>query len=310
MQQILLGSSQHRVSRLAYGCWRIAESGNQAIDLQTAQGAIDAAVEAGYTLFDLADIYCQGRCESVFGAALRQRPELRSRIFIATKCGIRRPDEPAPGAPYRFDSSREHIVASCEASLKRLGIDTIDLYQIHRPDWLMNAAEVAEAFAQLQREGKVREFGVSNFLPSQVTLLQQALPQKLLVNQIEISLLQLNPFRDGTLDQCQAQKITPMAWSPLGSGLLGEGASSLLPAQRVYRPSAVVDELDRISLAHGAMRTNVALAWLLKHPAGIVPIIGSTRPDRIRAAAAAVNIQLSREDWYRLLEASMGERLP
>jgi predicted oxidoreductase len=310
MQQIPLGSSSFQTSRLAYGCWRIATSGTEAVDLQTARTAIHTAVELGYTLFDLADIYCGGRSESAFGTILRETPGLRERIVIATKCGIRPEGQPTAGAPYRYDLSADYIVASCEQSLRRLGIETIDLFQLHRPDWLMNAAEVAEAFAQLQRSGKVREFGVSNFLPTQVDLLQQACARPLLVNQVEISLLQLQAFRNGTLDQCQAQKITPMAWSPLGGGLLGEGAASLLPSQRVYQPAAVVAELDRISLSRGVSRTAVALAWLLRHPAGIVPIIGSTQPGRIRAAATAVECELSREEWYGLLTIALGERLP
>jgi len=310
MQKIPLGKSSLVTSRLAYGCWRIANSGDDALDTRVARTAVETAVECGYTLFDLADIYCRGRSEIVFGQALRQLPGLRSQIIIATKCGIRFADEPSAGAPFRYDFSAEHIAASCEQSLRRLGIETIDVYQLHRPDWLMNAEEVATAFAKLKKEGKVREFGVSNFSPSQVSLLQQACDSALLVNQVEISLLQLSTFTDGTLDQCQAQKMTPLAWSPLGGGLLGEGAASLLPSQKSYRPVAVIAELDRISLDRGVTRTAVALAWLLLHPAGIVPIVGSTQPDRIRVSATAANVQLSREEWYRLLEAARGEQLP
>ena len=310
MQQIPLGSSTLLSSRLAYGCWRIANSGNEALDVQTARAAIETAVEAGYTLFDLADIYCGGRSEIVFGHVLRQMPGLRERIIIATKCGIRLPDDPEAGAPYRYDLSAEHIIASCERSLQRLGIECIDLFQLHRPDWLMDAGEVAGAFERLRTAGKIREIGVSNFLPSQVTLLQEACRQPLLVNQVEISMLQLDAFRNGVLDQCQAQKITPLAWSPLAAGLLGEGAASLLPSQKVYRPEAAITALDRISLARGVSRTAVAIAWLLRHPAGIIPIIGSTQPERIRNAAAGAGIELSREEWYALLEAGLGTRLP
>jgi predicted oxidoreductase len=230
-------------------------------------------------------------------------------MVIATKCGIRFAGQPA-AAPYRYDSSAAHIIASCEQSLQRMGVETIDLYQIHRPDWLMDAAEMARALEQLVRQGKVRAFGVSNFLPAQVELLQQACAEPLAVNQIEVSLMQLDAFENGVLDQCQARRMTPLAWSPLGGGMLGEGAVNVLPSQRDYRPAAVVAELDRIRPGHGASRTATALAWLLKHPAGIVPIIGSTQPERIRAAAAATGVELSREEWYRLLEAARGERLP
>ncbi len=309
MQQIPLGQSPLLTSRIAYGCWRIANSGDEGIDNMTARQAITTAVECGYTLFDLADIYCNGRSETAFGHVLRQVTGLRERIVVATKCGIRFRDVPQ-GAPFRYDFSAEHIIASCEQSLRRLGIETIDLFQLHRPDWLMNAEEVAGAFEELQSAGKVRAFGVSNFTPSQFTLLQQACAGPLVVNQVEISLLQLSPFTDGTLDQCQAQGVTPLAWSPLGGGLLGEGAAHLLPSQQNYRPDAVVAELDRISLNRGITRTAAALGWLLRHPSKIVPIVGSTQPERIRTAAAAASVDLTREEWYSLLQASRGEPLP
>lgn len=229
---------------------------------------------------------------------------MRERITIATKCGIRFRGEPAAESPYRYDFSYEHIVGSCEESLRRMGVDTIDLYQLHRPDWLMEPAEVARAFEHLARTGKVVHFGVSNFRPPQVELLQSACAQPLVVNQIEVSLLQLSAFEDGTLDQCQARGLTPLAWSPLGGGLLADGATEILPSQKAYTPTTAVAELDLLAAAHGATRTAVALAWLLRHPAGIVPIIGSTQPARIAAAAKAVEVRLSREEWYRLLGAA------
>ena len=310
MKNLLLGRGALRSSRLAYGCWRIAPSGDSATDLATARRAVNAAVEAGYTLFDHADIYCDGRAETVFGEVLRESPGLRERIVIATKCGIRFAGEPTPGAPARYDFSAEHITRQCEQSLRRLGIECIDLYQLHRPDWLMDAAEVASAFDRLRRAGKVREFGVSNFLPSQFTLLQQASAFALVANQVEISLAQLAAFSDGTLDQCQTQKITPLAWSPLGGGLLGDGGKDILPAQRAYRPEKIVVALDEIAAARGTTRMAVALAWLLRHPAKIVPLVGSTDPERIRGAVAATECELTREEWYRLLTVARGEPLP
>ena len=308
MKSILLGKSSLRSSRLAYGCWRIAETVEAGRTVGRA--AILAAYEAGYTLFDHADIYCDGRAEQTFGAVLREVPELSARVVIATKCGIRKPGEPQADAPVRYDFSRSHIVWSCEQSLRRLGIETIDLYQLHRPDWLMNPEEVAAAFAQLREQGKVREFGVSNFRPSQVTALQRALAFPLVVNQVEISLAFLGSFNDGTLDQCLAECVTPLAWSPLGGGLLADGARRLLAWQERYDVSRIVAELDTQARTLGITRGNVALAWLLKHPAGIVPLVGSTQPEKIREATGAEAIELSREQWYRLLEASRGERLP
>jgi predicted oxidoreductase len=313
MQKVSLGDSKLQSSRLAYGCWRLARTGNIQEDLKTARAAILAAVDAGYTLFDHADIYCRGRAESAFGEVLRENPSLRKKVLIATKCGIRPADDP-PGAPQRYDFSAEHIIRSCEQSLKRLHTERIDLFQLHRPDWLMEVDEVAIAFASLHKNGKVREFGVSNFRPSQVSLLQRTVQQKmeknLVVNQIEVSLVQLAAFEDGTLDQCQAMNITPLAWSPLGGGMLGDGATELLPGQKGYKPAAVVTALDEIATARGTTRIAIALAWLLKHPTKMIPIIGTTNPERIRAAAKAAEIELTREEWYRLLEAARGEPMP
>ncbi len=303
-----LGKSKLRASRLAYGCWRIAET--EEMGRTSGRAAILAAFEAGYTLFDHADLYCDGRAESAFGSVLRDTPSMRDGIVIATKCGIRKPGEPAADAPFRYDFSSGHIVRSCEGSLRRLGIGTIDLYQLHRPDWLMNPEEIAAAFTQLREQGKVREFGVSNFRPSQRTALQSACSFPLIVNQVEISLAARGCFEDGTLDQCLAEKITPLAWSPLAGGLLAGGARNLLPWQEKYRVEKITGELDAQAGALGTTRGNVALAWLLKHPAGIVPIVGSTRPEKIREAADADAIELTRESWYRLLEAARGERLP
>ncbi len=313
MQKVSLGDSKLQSSRLAYGCWRLACAGNIQEDLKTARAAVLAAVEAGYTLFDHADIYCHGRAESAFGEVMRENPGLRKKILIATKCGIRFAEEP-PGSPQRYDFSAEYIIRSCDQSLKRLHTERIDLYQLHRPDWLMDIDEVAMAFASLHKAGKVREFGVSNFRPSQVSLLQRILTQKLeknlVVNQVEISLAQLGAFEDGTLDQCQAVNMTPLAWSPLGGGLLADGASELLPAQKGYQPDKVNAVLAEIAQARGSTRPNIALAWLLKHPTKIIPIIGSTNPERIRAAAKAASIELTREEWYKLLTAARGEPLP
>ncbi|MBI5774227.1 MAG: aldo/keto reductase [Verrucomicrobia bacterium] len=308
MQSIQIGKSTLKSSRLAYGCWRIAETEEQGRTLGRA--AVLAAFEAGYTLFDHADIYCGGRAESAFGAVLREVPEMRKGILIASKCGIRLPGDPMPDAPFRYDFSAQHIIGSCEQSLKRLGVETIDIYQLHRPDWLMEPTEVAVAFAKLNQAGKVREFGVSNFRPSQVTLLQQACARMLIVNQVEISLAALGCFNDGTLDQCLAEKITPLAWSPLGGGLLADGARQLLPWQEGYKVERTLTELDAQAKAHGTSRSNIALAWLLKHPSGIIPLVGSTQPEKIREAVQAANAELSREEWYRLLEAARGERLP
>ncbi len=310
MQTVALGQSALRTSRLAYGCWRIARTNDPAADFQTARAAIVAALEAGYTLFDHADIYCSGAAEEVFGRVRKELKRECDRMVLATKCGIRFQGDPDPESPYRYDLTREYILRQAEQSLRRLGVDCIDLFQLHRPDLLMDPHEVAAAFAELHDSGKVREFGVSNFSPSQLTLLQSALPRPLIVNQIEISLCQFGPFESGTVDQCQELRITPLAWSPLGGGLLADGATDILRHQRSYKVAELITELDAVAETRGTTRDIIALAWLLRHPSNIVPIVGSIRPERIHAATKATEVALTREEWYRLLVAARGEPLP
>jgi predicted oxidoreductase len=186
-----------------------------------------------------------------------------------------------------------------------LGVETIDIYQLHRPDLLMDPEEVAEAFDILHKAGKVRYFGVSNFMPSFVTALQKALPYRLVVNQVEIHLGRLDCFYDGTLDQCLTDGLTPLAWSPLGGGFLGTGGTSDQPLRQ-----KLLAMLDEVAAKYSVSRTVIALAWLLKHPSKIIPIVGSTKPANIRDAAIADSVDLHREDWYRLLVAARGENLP
>jgi len=311
---VKLGNSSLETGRLAYGCWRIAGTREQfKSDAEADAGgraALIAAYEAGYTLFDGADIYGGGRCEEILGRTLSEVSGMRERIIITSKCGVRHAGSPNPDSPGRYDFSPDYIVKCCEQSLKKLGIETIDLYMLHRPDYLGDPHEIAGAFLQLHDAGKVRFFGVSNFRPSLVSALQVACPLPLVVNQVEISLMQRAVFDDGTLDQCLEKNITPMAWSPLGAGLLGDGARRLLPGQQGYKADAVVKVLDEIAKARGVSRTVIAYSWLLKHPSRIVPIVGSTNPERIREATLSTKTELTREEWYRLLLAARGESLP
>jgi len=249
-------------------------------------------------------------CEQLLGRVLAEVSGMRGRVVVATKCGIRPTGDPRPESPQRYDFSGEYIVRACEQSLKRLGLETIDLYMLHRPDFLADPYEIAGAFAQLQDAGKVRFFGVSNFRPTLVIALQAACPMPLIVNQVEISLVKLDCFTDGTLDQCLTEQITPLAWSPLGAGLLGDGAKRLLPSQQGYQPAAVVKALDEIAKDRGVSRTVIALNWLLKHPSRMIPIVGSVDPQRIRDAVRATEFDLTREEWYRLLEAARGAPVP
>jgi predicted oxidoreductase len=314
MQTIALGVSPLQSSRLAYGCWRAAGTWNPAevtsANRAAGRRAIIAAYEAGYTLFDNADIYCAGEAERILGDALKEVSGMRGRVLIATKGGIRAGGDPKPGSPARYDFSAQHILRAAEGSLQRMGIETIDLYMLHRPDFLADPQEIAQAFSKLKETGKVRYFGVSNFRPSLLTALQAVCPMPLVVHQVEISLAKLDAFTDGTLDQCLIERLTPMAWSPLAAGLLGNGAGELLPSQKGYRPDQFLPVIDAVARDRGTTRITVALAWLLKHPAKILPIIGTIRPERIREAAQAVELELTREEWYRLLIAARGEPLP
>lgn len=305
MQYIRLGQSELKASRLVYGCMRIAGDGSAA-DRARGKQALSAAFEAGYNLFDHADIYGRGECELLFGEWLRESPGWRDEVIISSKCGIRWQDEPDAGDPARYDFSFQYIVDSVEGSLQRLGIDCLDLLLLHRPDYLFNAAEVATAFETLHENGKVRHFGVSNFRPSQLSLLQSQCTRPLLVNQVEINIHAVDALLDGTLDQCQQQRITPQAWCPLG-GVAYPAWGNTFEAGDEARIEA---ELARQAARYDVEKWVLALAWLLKHPSGIQPLIGSTRPKRIAAAKKALKIDYRREDWYRLLEARNGQPVP
>lgn len=314
MEKIQLGASSLSGTRLAYGCWRICgptETAGLTPERElSAEKAILAAYEAGYTIFDHADIYSNGEAERIFGQTMKKVPGMRDGILISSKCGIRKAGEPTADAPYRYDFSAGHIIWSCEQSLRRLGTETIDLYLLHRPDYLCNPDEVAQAFGRLKQAGKVHEFGVSNFRPIQVTALQKSCPMPLIVNQVEISLSKIDCLHDGTLEQCLTEKMTPLAWSPLAGGRLGTNDPIDLRDPDHARRIHIREELDQIARARETNRSVIALAWLLRHPSKIVPIIGSADPEKIRDLTKAVDVELSREEWYRLLEAANGGRLP
>lgn len=309
VRQIEIGTTGVEAGVLSYGCMRIAGTWdpNDVTAEREAAGrkALLAAWEAGYTLFDHADIYARGACEALHGRLMADTPGMRDEILLATKCGIRFPGDPHAGSPHRYDFSKGHILWSCEQSLSRLKTDRIDLYQLHRPDVLMDPDEVGEAFERLHEQGKVRWFGVSNFSPSFVSTLQSGLSMGLQVNQVEISLARLDCFTDGTLDQCLRDSLTPLAWSPVGGGWL---AASTEPdeEERFALWTAVGEVADKYDLGRG----EVCYAFLLTHPSGIVPIVGTVSPERIRGAVKATEVVLDREDWYRLYVAARGEGLP
>lgn len=286
-----LGRSDLRVSDIAWGMWRL--SGD---DVQRVCRLIDSALEAGITLFDTADIYGFGSpigfggAEALFGRALAEMPSWRDQMVIATKGGI------TPPVPY--DSSAAYLTAACDESLVRLGIDTIDLYQVHRRDFLTHPQEVAGALTRLVEAGKVRAIGVSNYGPAELSALQRFLDLPIASTQPEFSPLRVAPLYDGTLDQAMADDIAVLAWSPLGGGRLtnpAHPAAALLAAQ---------------GNAFGVDAVAAALSWLMVHPARVIPIVGSQNAARIRAAADARKVGWTRDQWYAVMQAGTGEKLP
>ncbi|MBN1422794.1 MAG: aldo/keto reductase [Planctomycetes bacterium] len=296
MPRVALAEGGPEVSRIAAGLWRLAE---WKLDAGEIRRLIEACLEIGITTFDHADIYGDYTCEARFGAALAEAPGLRDRMELVTKCGIVLISENRPPRSIKhYDTSRTHILESVDNSLRALRTDRIDTLLIHRPDPLMDPDDVAAAFTALRDAGKVRSFGVSNFTPSQLALLASRLPFPLVTNQVEFSVLHMDPLDDGTIDQCQERRMAPMAWSPLAGGRLFDGQSER--AERVRRTLAAV------AGTHDASMDQIAIAWILRHPARIVPVLGTGKIERIRSAAGGAAIPLTREEWFAIRAASAG----
>lgn len=288
-------------SRLAMGVWRMAEWQMSPPDIRS---FVQQCLDLGLTTFDHADIYGDYTCETLFGTVLKEAPALRDRMQLISKCGIKLVSPNRPNHTLKhYDTSYDHIIASVEQSLRALQTDYLDVLLIHRPDPLMDADDTAEAFTALRQSGKVLHFGVSNFLPSQLELLASRLNFPIVTNQIEISVLHLAAFSDGTLDQCQQYRMAPMAWSPFGGGELFHGTSPNIVQLR-QALTQVAQQLGQATI------DQVALAWLLAHPAQIVPILGSGQLDRLRTAIAAQELHLTREQWFTLWTASTGVDVP
>ena len=288
------------LSPVVAGMWRLVEW-----ELTVAQRLelIERCIALGVTSFDHADIYGDYQCEALFGEAIRLAPALRQQMQLVSKCGIRLISSNRPQHLIkRYDTSYQHIVSSAENSLQQLNTDYLDCLLIHRPDPLMDAEEVARALGDLIQAGKILSAGVSNFLPHQVELLQSRCDFALVANQIEISVLQTQSLFDGSLDYCQQKKMLPMAWSPLSGGRLFNGES-----QQSIR---VIGVLSQIADDIECTADQVALAWLMRHPAGIKPIVGSGNLDRIRTALEATRVTLQDEQWYAILQASQGRAVP
>ncbi|MEI6232084.1 MAG: aldo/keto reductase [Planctomycetota bacterium] len=288
-------------SQLIFGAWRLSTWKLSTLELIE---LLHASIDLGITTVDHADIYGDYSCEGLFGAALRDEPGLRAKLQLISKCGIKLVSAQRPGHSVKhYDTTRAHLLASVDRSLSNLHTDHLDLLLLHRPDPYMDVSETAEALEHVVKAGKVRFVGVSNFTPSQYDLLASRLSIPLVTNQIEISVLKLNAFTDGSLDHCQIKHIAPMAWSPLGGGSLFNGTTP--QAERLRTTLADVGQ------HHGNASIDVvALAWLLNHPAHIFPVLGTGKVQRLEAAAEAVNLKLTREQWFKIWSASTGVNVP
>jgi predicted oxidoreductase len=277
--------------------WRLTENGRTVAE---AAKLVHAALDAGITFLDTADIYGFdgsagfGDAEALLGEVLAAEPVLRDKMVLATKGGI------LPPLPY--DQSADYLRAAIDASLTRLKVDSVDLWQIHRPDILAHPQETARVLDDAMASGKIRSLGVSNFTMAQTAALNHFLGTKLATTQPEISPLRIDCFENGELDQAMMLGLTPMAWSPLGGGRL--------TAPQNARETAVAAALDLVAEAHGVSRTVAAYSWLMAHPAGIIPIIGSQNAARIAEGAAALKVRWTRTEWYAVLVAARGVPLP
>ncbi|MGR4048418.1 aldo/keto reductase [Kosakonia cowanii] len=297
VQRIALAPQGPEFSRFVMGYWRLMEWNFTPRQLVS---FIEAHLDLGVTTVDHADIYGGYQCEAAFGEALKLAPHLRARMEMVTKCGIATTAKPQHAIGH-YITERAHIIHSAEQSLVNLATDYLDLLLIHRPDPLMDADEVAEAFMQLHQSGKVRHFGVSNFTPAQFSLLQSRLPFTLVTNQVEISPVHQPLLLDGTLDQLQQLRIRPMAWSCLGGGRIFSDADC----------QPLRDELHQVATELNAENIEqVIYAWVLRLPSAPLPIIGSGKIERVRSSLGAMKLQMSRQQWFRIRKAALGYDVP
>ncbi|NCC48119.1 MAG: aldo/keto reductase family oxidoreductase [Clostridia bacterium] len=305
MKKIALGAGALNASEISLGCMRMAD-----LSPLKARTMIETALEEGIDFFDHADIYGGGQSESIFAEAIGMNPSVRENLLLQSKCGIRKGS---------FDFSRDHILSSVDGILQRLKTDYLDVLLLHRPDTLVEPEEVAEAFSRLHSSGKVRHFGVSNQNPMQIELLNRYLGQRIIANQLQLSLtntgmidaglnvnmeIDRSVVRDGSiLDYCRLKDITIQAWSPMQFGFF-EGV--FIGHPRFAKLNTV---LDRIASEREVTATAVAIAWILRHPARIQVIVGTMNPERLRDIAKASNVALTRQEWYELYLAA-GNELP
>ena len=293
-------SEKIKMSKIALGFWRLNDWGMSKEELLK---YLEKAIDLGVTTFDHADIYGRYTCEKIFGEVLALKPELRAKIQLVSKVGIKLVSENMPENTYHcYDTSYEHIVKSVEKSLKNLNTDYLDLVLIHRPDMYMDADETARALTDLRKAGKVLEWGVSNFLPSDFNLLQSRLDFKLVTNQIELSPLKTQHFYDGTINLMQEKRVPIMVWSPLAGGeIFISGDENAVELRKV---------LERLSKKYNCESDTIIYAWHLSHPANLIPICGSGKIERLESAVKACNIKLTREEWFEILVNGMGNDIP
>lgn len=305
MKTIKLGTSNVETAEIALGCMRMSE-----LSQKDATHVIENAMENGVEMFDHADIYGGGKSEEVFAKAIGMNDDVREKMILQTKCGIRKG---------MFDFSKDHILKSVEGSLQRLKTGYIDILLLHRPDALMEPQEVAEAFHELKESGKVRHFGVSNQNPMQIQLLQKELDDDLIINQLQLSImhtpmidagLNVNMMHDPATDRensileyCRLHNITVQAWSPFQYGMI-KGA--FVGNDQFPEVNA---KLQDLADQYGVTDSAIAIAWILRHPAHIMPVVGTMNPERMTAIAKASEIKLTREEWYELYRAA-GNDLP
>lgn len=304
------------VGGIAYGCMGLGGGWDQnpvsKENRQQAHQVIDAALDSGINLFDHADIYTFGKAEQAFGQVLVERPELREKMYIQSKCGIR---FPASDGPKRYDFSAQWINVSVDNILSRLNTEYLDILMLHRPDPLMELDEVAATLTALKSSGKVRHFGVSNMQHHQIAYLQSALDAPLVASQIEISLAKLDWIDDGimasnsgagNLEYCMANNLQVQAWGSLAQGIFSGRNVDDQPCS----VKATARLVSQLASNYQVSTEAIVLAWLMRHPVGVQPVIGTTNLERIRACSQAVNLKLSREEWYSLYETSRGQEVP
>jgi len=323
MEKYKIKNTDLELSRQIYGCMNLSTWDSNPVtgeEIYKAEKLVNTSIENGINIFDHADIYCFGKSEKIFGKILTNNQAIRKNVILQSKCGIRFQGDPSQNSPGRYDFSYHHIINSVEGILERLKTDYLDILLLHRPDPLMQPEEIVKAFDKLKNSGKVKYFGTSNFNSAQITLLQKYADQKIIINQVQLNLLHNNLINDGItvnlnsdkysgaggiMDYCRLNGIQIQAWSPLAKGIF-----SNVPENSPRNIVETANYVKELSFAKSTSTEAIVLAWLLKHPAKIAPVLGTSNISRLKACLEAEKIDLSREEWYRLFIFARGEFLP